>query len=173
MDSLQVPVTSYVKRRAGTVSSASLLWDRAGLPGAGPARGKTAAQNAGLRYEAKVLSRLWSEFGGFLSQVPFRFTSDFVSEKCILDGIIFRPEMRELVLVEVKSRHTADAWFQLRYLYHPVVSVVFPGWGIRLLEICKSYEPGVKLPEPYVLHKSVEEFLEKGAAFGVVCWRRV
>jgi hypothetical protein len=172
MDML-VPVTSYVKRRAGTVSSASLVWDRAGLASQKPIRGKSAAQNAGLRYEAKVLGRLNLEWETFLPQVPFRFTSDFVSELCILDGIIFRPPARELILVEVKSRHTADAWFQLRYLYHPVVSVAFPGWGIRLLEICKSYEPGVQLPEPYALHRSIGEFIEKGAAFGVVCWRRV
>lgn len=171
---LKVPVTSYVKRRAGLVSSASLLWDRAGLEPAGAQRGKSAAQNDGLRFEKKVSARLNAEYPFFLQQVPFRFTADFLSEKCILDGMIFRAEGmedHELLLVEIKRRHTADAWFQLRYLYHPVVQIAFPGKRVRLLEICKQFEATVTLPEPYRLHLSVRAFLESGDAFGVVCWR--
>lgn len=171
---LKLPVTHYVKRRAGNVSSATLLWGQAGFEPGGPQRGKSAAQNEGLRFERKVSRELCSRFPFFLQQVPFRFTSDFVTEKCILDGMIFRAEglaERELCLVEIKRRHTADAWFQLRYLYHPVVQRAFPGWRVRLLEVCKQFEASVALPEPYRLHLSIRAFLEEGGAFGVVCWR--
>jgi hypothetical protein len=168
---LTVPVTHYVKRRAGEVSTAHLLWDRAGLPCAGTSRGKSAAQNRGLRYEEKITEYLNSRYPYFLAQVPFRFTSGFVTEKCILDGLLWsKPGEKEVVMVEIKSRHTADAWFQLRYLYFPVVQAAFPGWDIRLLEICRTFEP-VALPEPYKLHMSVDQFLDEGTGYGVVCKR--
>jgi hypothetical protein len=141
---------------------------------AGPSRGRSAAQNAGLRFEAKVSEALTRKYEGFLQQVPFKFVGDHSPEKCILDGILFHhPKMvnRELILVEMKKRHTADAWFQLRYLYHPVVQRVFQNYNLRLLEICKEFELGVVLPEPYQLHRSVEDFIINGSSFGVVCWR--
>lgn len=168
-----LPVTSYVKRRAGTVSSAYVDWGRS-YQYQGPSRGRSAAQNAGLRYEIKVCERLVEEWEGFLPQVVLKFTSDFISEKCIADGLLlWHPLLRagEIVVVEVKLKHTADAWFSLKYLYQPVVARAFPRQRVRRLEICRSYESGVRLPESHTLHRSVDEFLASRDAFGVVCWR--
>lgn len=169
-----LPQTTYVRRQAGSVLSASLLWGEAGFPPSGAQRGKSAAQNEGLRFEEKVSQELTLRYEYFLPQVPFRFTTSYGTEKCILDGMLFKHrslETHEIVLVEMKKRHTADAWFQLRQLYFPVVQKAFPRSSLRLLEICKQYEPGVRLPEPYKLHKTLCEYLESGAPFGVVSWR--
>lgn len=166
--------TSYVRRRSGCVSGANLLWGQAGIAPAGPQRGRSAAQNAGLRFEARVSAQLTERYPGFLQQVPFHFVGDHAREKCILDGMLFwHPKMcnHEMLLIEMKKRHTADAWFQLRYLYYPVVKYCFPSYNLRLLEICKEFEIGVSLPEPYALHRNVEDFILNGASFGVVCWR--
>jgi len=169
-----LPQTSYVRRQAGEVLSASMLWAQAGFPPTGALRGKSAAQNDGLRFEEKVSRDFTSTYDYFLSQVPFRFTTAYGTSKCILDGMLFKHhllEEHEVVLIEMKRRHTADAWFQLRRLYFPVVQKAFPRKSLRLLEVCKHYEPGVKLPEPYKLHKGMADFLESGSPFGVICWR--
>jgi len=165
--------TSYVRRRAGSVSSAWLDWGTAGVVKNRAQKGRTAAQNAGLRFEAKVSAELYRCFPGFLAQVPFAFVSDYSSEKCILDGMVFWDQALasgEMLLVEIKSRHNGDGWFQLRYLYLPVVAKTFPNKKLRLLEICKSYEP-VKLPEGGKLWPSVEAFLKSKDSYGIVAWK--
>jgi hypothetical protein len=54
--------------------------------------------------------------------------------------------------VEIKYQHTADAWFQLRELYSPVVAQALgPAWRLALLEVVKWFDPAAFFPERIAL----------------------
>lgn len=166
-----VHVNMYCKRRAGTVTSAWPEWGGS-PPCFGSKRRMSQAQRAGIAYEKKVLAMLSERFGLFLSHLPFRFTAEFGTERCIPDGIILSPGDRSLLtVVEVKHRHTADAWFQLKQLYLPVVRAAFPRHRIQLLEICKCYDPAVNLPEEQELVEDLVKYVvEGGHSLAVYSW---
>lgn len=165
---------TYPKRPAGHVCSASLLWAEAGLVKHKASRGRSVAQNAGLRFEAKVSKALYSQSPGFVAQVPFSYYAEGRHGKCILDGLIFfHPGMppSTACLVEVKHRFTGDGWYQLRHLYHPVAARALPGRKLKLLEICKVFEPETKVGEPFKLWPKLDDFIRSSAEYGVLCWR--
>lgn len=167
-----LPVRMYARRRAGNVTSARAEWDKP--PRVNKAgRGRSSAQNAGLRYERKVLDHLAEVLPLFLDHLSFSYTSDWVDERCIPDGIALsssRPHL--LTVIEVKHRHTADGWFQLTHSYLPVVKRAFPHHQIQLLEVCKSYDPGIKLPEPISLVEDLPKVVNQGLdnRFGIYIW---
>jgi hypothetical protein len=71
---------------------------------------------------------------------------------CQPDALILQPRDGLLTIVEVKYQHTPDAWWQLRELYLPVVSLAFgPDWRIAMLEVVKWYDPHVSFPETPLL----------------------
>lgn len=168
---MNLHVSQFARRRAGTVQAAWPEWDGR-PPNIHSTRRRSAAQRAGIQYEKKVFSMLEAEFDLFLSHLPFRFVAEFGSERCIPDGIILSPRDRSLLtLVEVKHRHTADAWFQLKYLYYPVLRVAFPRHRIQLLEICKGYDPAVKIPERQQLVEDLASYVNGGGEVnGVYSW---
>ena len=48
--------------------------------------------------------------------------------------------------MEVKIRHTADAWWQLHKLYKLVLQEVFPDKRIVCIEVCRTFDPAVVFP---------------------------
>lgn len=151
----------FATRSAGRVASAWPNW-AACLKRELPIRGRSAAQAAGLRYERKVFRKLEKGFPGFISHLPFTFTSPRGREVAIPDGVIFGTEgpgkPARLTIIEVKLRHTVDAWYQLHQLYLPVVAEAFPGFRIKVLEICKWYDPSVKLPGNFEIVRDLEGY---------------
>lgn len=112
-------------------------------------RGRSAAQKAGIRYERKVLKELSAEFPGeFLPSQWFRFDDGSPSIRwCQVDGLRVAPS--HVTIFEVKSSFCAEAGYQLRHLYLPVVRNVYPTLPVDLVVICKTFDPNVAFPEAY------------------------
>jgi hypothetical protein len=102
----------------------------------------------------------------YVSSLAFDFKRfGEMKQVVIVDGLLLHNE--HVVVVESKLRHTLDAWHQLRNLYYPVVLASFAR-PVRLLEVCRYYDPSVCFPEPTQLVVNIEQFLESGASMG--CW---
>lgn len=64
------------------------------------------------------------------------------------DGLIIDPREGVISIVEAKLSHTADAWFQLRKLYEPLIRHIFGhSWSYAVIEVCGWYDPAVRFPE--------------------------
>lgn len=114
----------------------------------------------GIRYEAKVHRHFEGRFAsGYVANPWFRF-GEVGCEKvrwCQPDALLFDFKKGQITLVECKLQHTADAWWQLRWLYLPVVSKAFPGtiWKYGLIEVVKWYDCATAFPEKVKLRADV------------------
>lgn len=126
----------------------------------------------GLRFEAEAISSLDAQLECFTPHPVFKYKVHENSTvfSAIPDGLALHPSRQELTIIEIKLRHSIDAWAQLFNLYVPVVSLAFPGWKIKVLEICKWYDPDVKLPIKPFMVTSPSKFIgaADGAMFGVI-----
>jgi len=123
----------------------------------------------GLRYEKKALDFLekqLSALGTFIREPCFRFFDGIRTRFCYPDALLLLPN-RCALLIEVKTRHTYDAWWQLCELYAPVVRKAL-GLELRLLEVTAAFDPGVRLPQRRVLETVEEAIGHKG--YGVFIW---
>jgi hypothetical protein len=66
---------------------------------------------------------------------------------CQPDFLLFDEANSFGVVVEVKTRWTDAAWWQLEKLYVPVLQRVFPHLSLLRLCICRSFDPSIPLPE--------------------------
>lgn len=114
----------------------------------GKKKGKLSpAQKAGLAYEAKVLSDLLIDLESCVFHPALKFSSrEHLYEYCIPDAMATSKCGKVVTIIEIKARHTQDAWMQLHNLYLPVVRAIWPDRHINLLEICKEFGPDVQLP---------------------------
>lgn len=126
----------------------------------------------GLRYEKKVLEYLANSCHAPLLPSPWIQFQESETSKyrwCQPDGLLINPWKGIIILVEVKYQHTPDAWWQLRHLYGPVVSYLFPHYEIRMAEVCKWYDPAISFPERIDMLPAVERAgVEK---IGVHIWK--
>lgn len=135
------------------------------------AKAKRGVKANGLRFENKIVNTLEAQFGNsFISGIPFRFSTVYSAfNVCIPDGLLISGD--RIIILEMKLRHTADAWWQLKKLYKPVVEKAL-NKNTRLLEICKYYEPEVRVPESQPVFNSIDQFLYSKVDFGCVIWGR-
>ncbi len=65
------------------------------------------------------------------------------------DGLLIDGIKGIITIVEIKYSHTADAWWQVRRLYLPVLQKLFPPnlWRYEALEVVKWYDPDTVFPE--------------------------
>ncbi len=142
---------------------------------------KSAAARMGLRFEAKVLAELSRRYPRtFCSGVPFSFTELSVNgtysrpSTAIPDGLLLAPNSRALCIVEIKLRHTGDAWHQLNRFYLPILRKCFPrALHLRVLEICANYDPGIKLPGGTSILGDVEDIWDTPTStHPVLLWDR-
>lgn len=134
--------------------------------------GRTAAQKAGLRYEKKILAALQEQFGPRFQESPTIYFEDQESSfRCIPDGLI--RGLRGTLILEIKSQHMPESWWQLRKKYEPVLRWMFPGQPVLLLEICRSLDISMPYPEKFEIISSVEEFMKTApdGQLGVLQWR--
>jgi len=136
---------AHFNRRVDLVHLASPLWAKLDFTKKS-LRGFSAAQKAGLRYERTVIEYLYSNEPGFISHLPFKFYSSTEAGKAIPDGLIFNFSTKTITIVEIKFRHSLEPWKQLTEFYKPIVKKAYEGFTVNLLEVCKAYDPGVKLP---------------------------
>lgn len=162
---VQVPAPPKFKGVVGTVQEV-------GIGGSSPlSRGKTAAQKAGLRYEAKVQDFLAGYFSTYVKSPYIRFRDGSGMRMCIPDGLLcFLPT--RAVIFEIKHLHTPDAWWQLKKLYEPVILAA--GYNeVQVVEICKSYDAATPFPCKVELldTDNLRSFaLQSPPAFGVLPW---
>jgi hypothetical protein len=91
---------------------------------------------------------------------------------CQPDGLLFRPIRGQIYIIECKLSHTAEAWWQLREVYEPVLSAMFPKnlWDLRFVEVVRWYNPDVWFPGRHYLRKRITQ-VERGET-GVVIWSK-
>lgn len=76
---------------------------------------------------------------------------------CQTDGLLFQPKQFKLLIVEVKYKHTPDAYWQIENKYLPVCRWLFKDWEISTLEIVKWFDPSTQFPAPITLRKEIED----------------
>lgn len=127
-----------------------------------PHRKPTGVRWQGVKYEAAVQQMLQSKFPhSYLPSPWLKFHGSSGVKWCQPDGLLFDLEAGIVTIVEVKYKHTSDAWWQLRKLYEPVLRKMFEHpqngfWDFRMLEIVKWYDPLTIYPEETRLLERVE-----------------
>ena len=119
---------------------------------------RSGAHRAGLAYEKLV--RAWA------CSVDSKYAVRISPWFCFIDGsgarhycqpyLLLEASDRTIV-VESKLRWTTDAWWQLRKLYIPVLSVALKkpmDWFVPLC-VCKSFDPALPQPEPVALRTAL------------------
>jgi hypothetical protein len=127
-------------RPAGKVTEAR--W-RPGI--AIPSQGLTEAQKAGLRYEAKAQMHLREVLGKRYFVAPTLSFSNGESRICIPDGLFWASSV--VFIFEIKIQHMAEAWWQLRKLYAPVVAAFPARYKVRCVEVVRVFDPSTPFPE--------------------------
>ena len=122
-------------------------------------RGRRAA---GIRYENKVHGHFADLYGDYYVPSPwfqFREVGNDRLRWCQPDGLLFMPLEGKIIIVECKLQHTSDAWWQLRWLYLPVVAKAFPAtfWDYGLCEVVKWFDPAVAFPEKVQMRENVAD----------------
>lgn len=108
----------------------------------------TGSRAFGVRYEKKVHAEMLRLFPDHYVPSPwFEFFDACGRRWCQPDGLLIDIAQQEIVIVEVKSSHTGQAWWKLWHLYLPVVQAVFgPDFSYRCLEIVKYYDADELFP---------------------------
>ncbi len=127
----------------------------------------------GNRYERKAQAYLQESLG--IQYVPgpwFRFRS-YASDKwrfCQPDGLLIDIPTGRITIVEIKLKHTAVAWWQVRQLYEPVLQSLFPSalWSFAACEVVRWYDPDTPFPEALRLSPTIESI--KPGQFGLHIW---
>jgi len=103
----------------------------------------------------RYLPSQWFQFQFFGRQLQF----------CQTDGLLFTPKQQKVLIVEVKYKHTPDAYWQLENKYLPVMRWLFRDWEISTIEIVKWYDPSTQFPTTVALKKNILD--TKPYEFGV------
>lgn len=126
----------------------------------------------GLRYQAKVNKHLSTLFGDkYIAEQWVHFLSDGKEKYCQPDGFMLLHDC--LIITETKLSHTANAWWQLKHLYLPVLRKIFSEVReVKLIEIVKWYDPHTKFPErfDFIEMESLLSSLPQGELF-VHVWK--
>lgn len=110
-------------------------------------RGKRAE---GRRYERKVQEHFLATIPEYVPSpwIKYQSTNRSRWQWCQPDGLIVDIKRGRIVVVEVKLKHTSDAWWQVRRLYTPVVSHLFGAeWQVEALEVVRWFDPFTAFPE--------------------------
>ena len=129
---------------------------------------------AGIRYEARAHEFLSDRFGErYIASPWFKFGEVGVGKArwCQPDGLLFNFEQGQITVVECKLQHTSDAWWQLKWLYLPVLARAFPGthWKFALVEMTKWYDPATAFPEKVKLRADIRDCVP--GEFGCHIWK--
>lgn len=135
--------------------------------------GRSASQRVGLSYERKIRGLLRDNTRNsiYYDSPIYHFQDGSGWRTCIPDGLDCYSD--KVVVLEIKSQHVPDAWWQLRKLYEPLTRRLFPGTSVSVLEICRTYDPQTPFPEAVTLVDDFASFLRESrdGELGVYRWR--
>lgn len=137
-----------------------------------PGTATTTAQKRGKQYERKALVALEEVYAHELVPHPWFYYQDRFDHPrwCQPDALLIRPYQGKITIIEIKLRHTADAYHQLFELYLPIVKWTFgPQWKYSCCEVVRWYDAAEKVPEPARLCN--EPDLANPGVFGVYICR--
>lgn len=128
----------------------------------------------GIAYEKKWHKFALDSYKGFYVPSPWFYFKEVGVDKprwCQPDGILFDLMAGRITIVECKLQHTSDAWWQLRWLYLPVVSKAFTTdkWNFAVVEVVKWYDPATCFPEKVKMRPDVLDVCPN--EFGVHIWK--
>lgn len=161
------PVQVNTKHTVRGLLSATPLFDRPlyFLRHKRPTKGRRAQ---GIRYEEKVTAELEERFPNYISSLPFRLLDASGTKLVVPDGLFIFPH--EVIVVEVKLTHIYSAYYELTHTYSPVVSFAFKR-PVRVLEVCKNYNPAQPFPGHVMVTNSIGKFISASVPVGVLLWR--
>lgn len=120
----------------------------------------TPVQKLGLGFERKVQQALYDRYPNYIPSPWLRFRERSAARLgrgwrwCQPDGLFIDYDSGRLTLVEIKLRHTSNAWWQVRRLYEPVLAHLFgPHWTIIPIEVVRWYDGTTPFPEPLGLSR--------------------
>ena len=128
----------------------------------------------GISYERKAQRYLEKRYQEFYVPSPwFRFKESGSSQLrwCQPDGLLFLIPYCRIIIVEIKLRHTAEAYWQSKLLYGPVLKQAFPSqlWELAHCEVTQWYDPVTAFPEYPALYPDV--LLTDPIRYGVHIWK--
>ena len=146
-------------RPAGEILSATFV---APPPFVVPHRTKNKARANGIRYEKKAHAYLEEAFPDSIVLGPwikFRAKGQAKAIYCQPDALILDIRLGTITVIEIKLKHTSDAWWQVRRLYLPLVQSIFgEEWDYIAVEVAKWFDPHTKFPEWFEFADSIEKF---------------
>lgn len=131
------------------------------------AKGDTDAQNAGLRFEERVQSQLIMGWPGYHPSPYLHFYDGEGARTLQPDGVYI--DLHRIWIVEIKSQHMPEAWWQLDQLYRPVIQALYKDRPVSCLEIVKSFDPIMPFPAKFDMVDKKDLFNYDGP-FGVCKW---
>lgn len=128
----------------------------------------------GLRYEARgheYLGRLYPDWYIPAPWLRFSATHNQDPRWCQPDGIIMDLRAGRITIIEFKLRHTSRAWWQLRRLYEPVLTFMFPKtlWRFSVCEVVRWFDPQLAFPETFRYAETPNAVMS--GSFGVHIWQ--
>jgi len=132
--------------------------------------GLTAAQKAGLRYEAKAQDQLSHILGSAYHIAPYLHFSDLSGARTVVPDGLFFDNSGHAVIFEIKLSHMPDAWWQLRKLYQPVVEQLSFISHTSVIEVVRSFDPSQAFPEEVKIIRGLDD-LGPSDKFRVFLWR--
>jgi hypothetical protein len=152
---------TFFKRTVSLKSlhSTRIRWDLYNHHTPKPRRG---AKGLGVRFEKRAL-QIPSPHASealqcrLISGPILEFTQGSKPQRAIPDALLFSADWNSICVIECKLRHTADAFYQLQAFYLPILSRIFPSFRVCTLELCKFYDPGVRLPRSVAFVNTFDE----------------
>jgi len=130
------------------------------------------ARLAGLAYERRAQEYLEKRFEGFYVRSPWLVYLLGMDQKvrwCQPDGLVFNFQNLTITIVEIKLKHTSEAYHQVKNLYAPILKAIFPRWQLRAVEMVKWYDGTEYFPAEYTMIDDLG--LPPRNGFGVHIWK--
>lgn len=109
-------------------------------------RRRRGVMRLGEIYESEVHQALWPLYPGYVHNPWIVFHDQDGRKWCQPDALIVDPRRSHITIVEVKLRHTLEAFVALYKLYLPVLQAAFGAfYRFSCIEICKWFDPAVPI----------------------------
>ena len=127
-----------------------------------PRRTKNKARADGIRYEKKAhryLEEAYEDQCVIAPWIRFHSHGQAKSLYCQPDALILDIRKGTITIIEIKLKHTSDAWWQVRRLYLPLVQCIFgEDWEYIAVEVAKWFDPHTKFPERFEFIDNARDF---------------